>query len=70
MDHEMMMEGFALWQVVIMIVWILVVVIPIARILNRLGFSRIWTILAFIPLVNLIFLWILAYVHWPVEDRM
>ncbi|WP_164845338.1 hypothetical protein [Pseudovibrio denitrificans] len=53
-----------------MIVWILVVAVPLARILNRLGFSRIWTILAFVPLVNLIFLWILAYTHWPIEDRM
>ncbi|SDR27728.1 hypothetical protein [Pseudovibrio sp. Tun.PSC04-5.I4] len=70
MDHYMMMEGFALWQIVIMIVWIFAFAIPVARILNRLGFSRLWTILAFIPLVNLIFLWVLAYTHWPVEDRL
>lgn len=70
MDHYMMMEGFALWQIAIMVVWIFAFAIPVARILSRLGFSRLWTILAFIPLVNLIFLWVLAYTHWPVEDRL
>jgi hypothetical protein len=29
------------------------------------GRSRWWTILAFVPLVNLISLWVFAFTRWP-----
>jgi hypothetical protein len=39
--------------------------IPIARILNRAGRSRWWTIVAFVPLLNLVGLWVFAFMRWP-----
>ena len=42
-----------------------VLIYPLGRILNRIGFSPLWAILAFIPLVNLIALWALALADWP-----
>ncbi|MGC7403873.1 hypothetical protein ACPWR0_13860 [Pandoraea pneumonica] len=39
--------------------------IPIWRILTRLGFSPWLTVLAFIPVVNIISLWLLSYANWP-----
>jgi hypothetical protein len=42
-----------------------VVVYPVGRILNRIGFSPLWAIVVFIPLLNLIALWILAFTEWP-----
>ena len=50
--------------------WIAVFGFPVWRILSRLGFSGFWAILAFIPLVNLIALWVLALNKWPVETAM
>ena len=50
------------------IVYVLVLVIPIARILGRLGFNPWLAALAVIPIVNLICLWLLAYTDWP-RDR-
>ncbi len=47
------------------IVMIAVVIYPAGRILNRIGFSPLWSIVIFIPLVNLIALWILAFTEWP-----
>jgi hypothetical protein len=38
---------------------------PIGRILNRLGISPFWSVLALVPLVNLIALWLLALSPWP-----
>jgi hypothetical protein len=35
------------------------------NILHRAGRSRWWTILAFIPLLNLIGLWVFAFTRWP-----
>ena len=38
---------------------------PIGRILNRLGISPFWSVLALIPFVNLVALWVLALSPWP-----
>jgi hypothetical protein len=43
---------------------IAVVAYPIGRILGRIGFSPFWSIVAFIPFVNLIALWVLAFIDW------
>ena len=44
---------------------IIIVAVPVAKILHRAGRSRWWTILAFVPLVNLIGLWVFAFTRWP-----
>lgn len=38
---------------------------PIGRILGRIGLSPFWSVLAVVPLVNLIGLWVLAFADWP-----
>jgi hypothetical protein len=59
------MHGYSSLHWFWFIVMIAVVVYPVGHILNRLGFSPLWSILIFIPLVNLIALWILAFTEWP-----
>lgn len=39
--------------------------VPIAQILRRAGHSPWWTIVWFIPMVNLAALWIFAFSPWP-----
>jgi hypothetical protein len=46
-----------------------ILVFPVARILMRIGFSPLWALLAFIPFVNLIALWVLAFTDWPEGRR-
>jgi hypothetical protein len=54
---------------VLMPIFLLVVLgVPIAQILHRAGHSRWWTILAFVPLLNLIGLWVFAFARWPNLD--
>lgn len=48
----------------LVLLWTLVV-IPAWRILSRLGFSPWWSLLAFVPVVNLVALWRLAFIKWP-----
>jgi len=50
------------WLIVLMLVSIL---IPIQQILFRTGRSRWWVLLAFIPLLNWVGLWFLAFCRWP-----
>ncbi len=59
------MGYFSLWHWIIVLLFLFVVGYPVARILGRLGLPRALVALAFIPLVNWIALWVLAYAKWP-----
>ena len=59
------MYGYGSFHWLWFIVMVAVVVYPLGRILNRIGFSPLWAIVMFIPLLNLIALWILAFTEWP-----
>ncbi len=59
------MGSFSIWHWLIVVVWLVAVGWPTARILKRIGFSGWWVILAFIPLANIIGLWVLALTRWP-----
>ncbi len=61
-----MAVGWLHW-VIFMVVAVLVLY-PIGRILKRLGLSPFWSVLAFIPLVNLAALWALAVAEWPLRN--
>ena len=63
------MGTFSIWHWVVVGVALLVLGYPIARILQRLGFSRWWTLVALIPYANVVGLWALAFVKWPLERR-
>ncbi|MDF2117948.1 hypothetical protein PY365_20455 [Roseiarcaceae bacterium H3SJ34-1] len=58
--------GFGHW--LIFATFVAVVIYPLGRVLNRVGFSPFWSVLALIPFVNLLALWILAFGDWP-RDR-
>jgi hypothetical protein len=54
----------------VMLVFVLLIfVYPVWRIISRTGHSGWWGLLMFIPLVNIVGLWILAVVSWPAVDR-
>jgi hypothetical protein len=59
------MGGSSIWHWLIVLLWIFGIGMPIAKILGRLGYSKALTILAFVPLVNIIALWFLASGSWP-----
>lgn len=65
MDGWMYGYGFGPVHWLWFIVMIVVVIYPVGRILSRIGFSPLWSIVIFIPLVNLIALWIFAFTDWP-----
>jgi hypothetical protein len=44
---------------------IILVGVPVANVLHRAGRSRWWTVLAFVPGLNLIALWVFAFTRWP-----
>jgi hypothetical protein len=60
------------WHWVMPIVMPLLVIVlvgvPVANVLHRAGRSRWWTIFAFVPLLNLVGLWLFAFTRWPSAD--
>jgi uncharacterized membrane protein YhaH (DUF805 family) len=40
-------------------------VIPPAKILMKAGYSGWWCLIGFVPIVNIIMLWVFAYADWP-----
>jgi len=66
------MFSLSIWHwiivlVVVLIIWAFVAVF--GRVLNRAGYSRWWVLTMFVPLLNLIMLWVFAYASWPVSTR-
>jgi hypothetical protein len=54
------------WLFVVMALMALTLfAIPVANILHRTGHSRWWTLVAVVPLVNMLFLWAFAFGPWP-----
>jgi len=63
--------GFEAITIIIMVlVYIAIFAVPVAQLLYRTGHSRLWVLLAFVPLVNIIFLWIWAFKRWPVDPQV
>ena len=54
-----------LFALIVPVTAIILFAVPVANILRRSGHSAWWTILAFIPLVNLVCLWVFAFARWP-----
>lgn len=60
--------GISIWQIIILValggitifgVWLNV------RILNKAGYSGWWTVTLFVPLVNIVMIWVFAFSSWP-----
>jgi hypothetical protein len=70
------MGSFSLmhWIVISMILALplILVGVPVARILRRVGFSRWWCLLCFLPygVGVLIGVWVLAFIRWPALDEI
>ncbi len=58
--------SFAHWLLVLII--FAVIAVPVVKILHRTGRSGWWCLLFFVPLVNLIGLWVFAFTRWPAVD--
>ena len=66
---NMMMGYWSVWHWIIFAALVALVVYPIGRILSRIGFSPFWSVIALIPLANLVGLWIIALAVWPQDKR-
>lgn len=59
------MGTISIWHWAILLIAIVGIVLPVSMVLKKAGFSRWWAILAIIPWVNFVALWVFASLRWP-----
>jgi len=65
MMHDCMSAGHLVWMLVVAVL----VVVPFWRICRKAGFPGALSLLILVPLVNLVFLYVLAFSGWPSQQR-
>ena len=48
-----------------MVIWLFVIIFPVGKILSRLGIHWAVAFLTVVPVVNLVMLWVVAFIKWP-----
>jgi hypothetical protein len=54
---------------IVLLLYAAAIVLPFGQLLRRTGYSRWWILLSFIPIINVVGLWILEYGKWPIDKR-
>ena len=55
---------------IVFLVMMVVFIVPYFKIYQRTGQSGWMALLQFVPLVNIVMLYILAFGNWPIEDEV
>ncbi len=63
------MSSFSIWHWLFLAVWLAVFIVPLWRIVSKAGFPGAFALLAIIPLLNIVLLWVFAFIKWPVERK-
>jgi hypothetical protein len=61
------MESFSVWHWLIVLVVFLVFQWPFWRIVRKAGYPGALSLLLLVPFVNIIVIWVFAFVTWPTE---
>ena len=66
------MGGLSIWHwmvlvIVVLFLWAFVAIF--GRIANRAGYSKWWLVALFVPILNVIMIWIFAFADWPALHR-
>jgi uncharacterized membrane protein YhaH (DUF805 family) len=59
----------SLWPIVGALIVFVVLLYPYVRIIRQAGYSGWWVLILFVPLVNIVMLWVFALARWPALHR-
>ena len=54
---------------VFIVIGFLIFALPMMEIIHKAGYSRIWILVWFVPLLNIIMLWVFAFSRWPAGSK-
>ena len=52
---------------IFLLVGVVVYIVPLWRITQKAGFPGVLSLLMLVPVLNLVLLWVFAFIKWPVE---
>lgn len=64
------MFGLGIPELIVILVIILILFVPtyfVAKVLGKAGFSGWYSLLSLVPIVNIVCLWVFAFIDWPAE---
>ena len=61
------MGNLGVWHWAIILFFVAIYVVPVWRIVSKAGFPGVLSFLALVPVLNIVMLWVFAFVKWPVE---
>ncbi len=61
--------GASIWQIIVVLVFVAAAIWLPVRILHRAGYSGWWVLLNFVPVVNIVMVWVFSFQSWPNGDR-
>ena len=59
------MGSISIWHWIIVIIYLFVFMFPTAKILQKAGYSAWWCVVAVVPLLNLVMLWVFTFASSP-----
>jgi hypothetical protein len=59
------MGSLSIFHFLIVILVLATFIVPVVKIIKKAGYSGWWTLLWFVPLANIIMLWVFAFADWP-----
>lgn len=62
------MGSMSIWHWLVALFWVTVFIVPGWRIAKKAGFHGAWSLLLLVPLLNVVILWVFAFVRWPKEQ--
>jgi len=65
-SEERMQTGYmSTWHWGGILVFAVIFLIPAWRIVSKAGYSGAWSLFVFVPVINVIMLWVFAFSTWP-----
>lgn len=65
------MGSFSIWHWIIVFLMFfafpIAYIIPAWKIVKKAGYSGLWSLLGFVPVLNVVMLWVFAFSSWPRE---
>jgi predicted ABC-type exoprotein transport system permease subunit len=52
-------------SLVVLIIFLAIFLTPLVMIITKAGYSGWWVLLWFVPIVNIVMLWVFAFADWP-----
>jgi hypothetical protein len=60
-------DGLGIFGGLVAIAIAIVNLIALTQIVGKVGYSRWWVLIAFVPFANFVALWKFAFTEWPLE---